>query len=169
VFGLSASIKKAIKKEVTKQVSSATGPAGTAGASGAAGAAGSPSASMLTGRITGIATTGTEFGSISGTSTVGTEANVAMRSPRATIVASDLDVRIDTSTGNVMGDSRVYTLIDDSTATALACTMQGTGIACNDPDDVVTIAPGSQLSLRVSSIGSPAGTIATFGLRAGTP
>jgi hypothetical protein len=40
VFGLSGSIKKAIKKEVTKQVAKVKVPAGPAGATGANGAAG---------------------------------------------------------------------------------------------------------------------------------
>jgi hypothetical protein len=49
VFGVSSSIKKAIKKEVSKQIADATGPAGPPGATGATGLPGGLSVAAING------------------------------------------------------------------------------------------------------------------------
>jgi Collagen triple helix repeat (20 copies) len=160
------------------------GEQGLPGSDGQPGAAGSPAASALFGRMGSVE--GTRFGSPSGTHTAETtESAVTHTSPNATIIARDLSVKASVFVGipgSTGGFARAtFTLRDDGVDTAVTCSMlnssQATSTAersCNSGQATATIAPGSDLSIKVETTVGLGATVASvssprFGWRATTP
>jgi hypothetical protein len=180
VFGLPSSIKKAIKKEVSKQLAGKTGPQGPQGSQGPpgdqgvkgnTGSAGSPAASAFLGHASGLTTSPIEFVSPTGTSTATFSAGgVEMASPNAAIVARDLFVSADAAPG--VGNSRQYELRLASTGSAIpvGCAMSGASqTTCDSGVATGTIPAGDGITLRISNSGTPGGTTIEFGWRGTTP
>ena len=174
--------KKQVKKISTKQAKKLdkkielkpgpAGPKGDKGPKGDQGDAGSPgsdAASAFTGSFgdqpLGIVE---RFASPSGAGPQSTsEKDVVTLSPNATIVARDLAASVGTAPG--VGATRTFTLRDDGLDTSVSCTISGLDTACGGGSTTATIAPGSELSIRMTTTGFAAATVVAFGWRATTP
>lgn len=148
------------------------GGQGAAGRDGSNGVVGSAAASTLTGRTDGGSST--RYSAPSGTSASSpSEFDVVHLSPNATIVARDLSVKTQTSTGPA-GGTATFTLMDDESPTPVSCTVSLAfpmgNVNCNSGGATATISPGSELSLRMTIAGeSPLTQFVRFAWRATTP
>jgi hypothetical protein len=121
------------------------------------GAPGAPASSILTSGFD-----SGEFGGTGPVSGLGTTANgeVTELSPAYTVVATNLDG--EASTPDAPGGIRTWTLLVNGQATALTCTnaavTESQTQSCMDTTDVVTIPPGSELSMQFSEGGSNVGS-----------
>jgi hypothetical protein len=95
-----------------------------------------------------------------------TESDVTQLSPASVIVARDLYVKLTAAPG--VAAERTFTLRIDGVNTALACTIVGSDTSCTSGASV-SVPAGSELSIRVSSIGLPASASAMLGWRATSP
>lgn len=159
------------------------GPQGDPGTPGTPGSAG---ASALTGRVEGASFGGnntTVFAEPNATSTYNSSENaVEHLSPNSTIVARDLAVKARLGSHHVFETTATFTLMDDSSATPVSCTLvgpvwEGPGpppdeeLSCNSGAATATISPASKLSLRITTSPDQATLTlpALFGWRAATP
>jgi hypothetical protein len=156
------------KKKVSIAKEGPAGPAGSPGPKGEPGAAGDPAASINTGIIE-TSSFGTYFGAPSGVSgPATTESEVWTVTPAgAPINARDLSVSIPFT---LAGEDDVSLgLRVNGANTALSCIIHVGSSGCQDTSDVVTIPPGSHISMATTVGGEGAfqGTLWSFGWRAG--
>jgi hypothetical protein len=145
------------------------------GERGETGASGSDAASMVTGS-TESGGIGAQAGGganvqclpVSGVRTGGV-GSCAQLSPAATVVARDLSVKLESA---LPPDSALrFVLMANGTETALGCTVAAGATTCHDVTNRVTIAPGSELVLRVTNPGTASSNAngGRWGWRATTP
>jgi hypothetical protein len=155
------------------------GERGQDGQNGTNGLNGSPAASALTGHVSGhVLGPETKYAEPHGKSApTDDEFDVVHLSPNASVVARDLRVKAVVIGLNTTG-SVTFTLRDDGADTPVACTIPipdtdgapGVDDTCNSGGASATIAPGSELSLKVTVTGADVKTERPrFGWRATTP
>jgi len=143
-----------------------TGSITDAQVSGSAAIAGSKLAiagAFLSGRVAGLGTSsGVEYAAATGPS-VGTavETDATTLSPAVDCTASRLAVRLSAAPG--AGNAREFTLRTNQSSTLVSCVVSDAATACNSGVASEIVASASELSLQVSSVGTPAATNALFG------
>jgi hypothetical protein len=145
------SLRKLVKKEVTKQLANKTGPQG---APGATGADGSPAGSVLLGRLAGGQGLGssanvTEYLSPSGISanSSGSATLAAMPVPaNGSAVIRDLTVLLDQAP--LSGKTRTFTVMDNGAPTSVGCPISDLATTCDSGGATATIAAGHQIAFR---------------------
>jgi Collagen triple helix repeat (20 copies) len=146
-----------------------TGPPGPQGPTGPAGGS-SPNAlpGLFVGRVNNTASrSATEFGAVVGmTTATTTEANVTMLSPNGPCTAQNLSVRLTTAPGGAHS-KQVFIRVDGTTDTSVTCTITGAATTCHSGAASVSIAAGSQLSIKILTIArgprNPSGADVQFG------
>lgn len=88
-----------------------------------------------------------------------TESDVTMQMPRTCVVA-DLYVELSATPGGA--ETRTFTLMEDSVATNLACTISDPATSCNGTG-TTSLDAGSDVSLRSASTAGAAAASVRFG------
>jgi len=169
-----SSLKKLVKKEVTRQLAGKTGAPGTNGINGTNGTNGSPAASAFIGRASGLNTLKANplvYVSPQGSSTAATAPDsLEMGAPNVAMTARDLHVTADAAAG--MGKTQTYEIwIGSIASSVLSCSISGAAqTTCNSGTATGTIPAGDAIALRIfNGTDNPAPDKIEFGWRATTP
>ena len=145
-----------------------TGPQGPPGPQGPAGLPGSSALGTFIGRIDELPTTGDGYAYPEGaTPSLGTRVEREFRMPNLKMVARDLSVSVMTPPGS--GNGWTFTVERSGADTTVSCTISDEQRACNSGTATAILLEGDAVGLHVTTTGSPARYIATFGWRATTP
>jgi hypothetical protein len=148
----------------------AAGAAGGSGPTGPQGAQGSSAASLLTVNTANVPSPvgSTNFLHPSGPSDHwGAPTFAEMLSPNTPVVARDLGVRLGGEPG--VNESYKITLLVDSAATTLTCTVAGTDTTCGNSDVTVAIPARSRICFQVEVSGGAVSRRVLLGWRAVEP
>jgi hypothetical protein len=144
-----------------------TGPAGASGASGPQGPTGAtgPNGPFATysGRISGLFSSGSVFGSPTGLSTgANTSSSVTTRNSNSQCTAQNLFAALDVKPG--ASKARTVSLIVDGVVSSfVSCQIANPNTSCSSSGTQV-VAPGARLAMQVTASGNNTkGSIATFG------